>query len=240
MSTPWERSRRLIGDEGIAALASSRVIVFGAGGVGGFASEALARCGVGEIHVVDGDVVTISNLNRQLAALTSTMGRNKAEVLCERIRDINPDCRVQAHPVFYTKDNWADWPLQPYDAIIDAVDMVSAKLELAVRAQEANVFIVSAMGAGNRLSPMGFQAGDVMDTSGCPLARVMRRELKRRGVNSLRAVYTTQLPAQPKADSTPGRHPPASMVFAPGTAGLLLAHEAVTYLLDRAGAQTVV
>lgn len=239
MSDVWERSRPLVGDDGVAALQNSRVIVFGAGGVGGFACEALARCGVGDLTIVDGDVVAVSNLNRQLAALHSTLGRNKAEVLCERIQDINPGCIAHARPVFYTKDNWSDWPLDGYDAIVDAVDMVSAKVELVVRAHAAGVFIVSAMGAGNRLSPQGFAAGDLYETAGCPLARVMRRELKRRGVHRLRVVSTTRPPAV-SAPDTPGRHPPASMVFAPATAGLLLAHEVVTYLLEKAGAKSVV
>jgi tRNA A37 threonylcarbamoyladenosine dehydratase len=229
---PWARSRMLIGDAGVAALKDSRVAVFGVGGVGGYACEALARAGVGALDVIDGDTVAMSNLNRQIVALTSTLGRNKAEAMAQRIRDINPVCRVRAIPRFYTQDTWDDWPLDGYDAIVDAVDMVSAKVELAVRAQQAGVFIVSAMGAGNRISPAGFIAADIQDTSGCPLARVMRRELKRRGVAHLRVVYS---PVPPQA----AMQPPGSMVFAPGVAGLWLAHEVVAQL-TRSGAPGMV
>jgi tRNA A37 threonylcarbamoyladenosine dehydratase len=225
---PWARSRMLVGDAGVAALKDSRVAVFGVGGVGGYACEALARAGVGALDVIDGDTVAPSNLNRQIVALTSTLGCNKAEVMAQRIRDINPVCQVRAIPRFYTQDTWDDWPLDGYDAIVDAVDMVSAKVELAVRAQQAGVFIVSAMGAGNRISPAGFIAADIQDTSGCPLARVMRRELKRRGVAHLRVVYS---PVPPQA----AMQPPGSMVFAPGVAGLWLAHEVVAHL-TRSGA----
>ena len=225
---PWARSRMLVGDAGVAALKDSRVAVFGVGGVGGYACEALARAGVGALDVIDGDTVAMSNLNRQIVALTSTLGRNKAEAMAQRIRDINPVCRVRAIPRFYTQDTWDDWPLDGYDAIVDAMDMVSAKVELAVRAQQAGVFIVSAMGAGNRISPAGFIAADIQDTSGCPLARVMRRELKRRGVAHLRVVYS---PVPPQA----AMQPPGSMVFAPGVAGLWLAHEVVAHL-TRSGA----
>jgi tRNA A37 threonylcarbamoyladenosine dehydratase len=229
---PWARSRMLIGDAGVAALKDSRVAVFGVGGVGGYACEALARAGVGALDVIDGDTVAMSNLNRQIVALTSTLGRNKAEAMAQRIRDINPVCRVRAIPRFYTQDTWDDWPLDGYDAIVDAMDMVSAKVELAVRAQQAGVFIVSAMGAGNRISPAGFIAADIQDTSGCPLARVMRRELKRRGVAHLRVVYS---PVPPQVTV----QPPGSMVFAPGVAGLWLAHEVVAQL-TRSGAPGMV
>lgn len=231
-SDPWARSRMLVGDAGMAALKGSRVAVFGVGGVGGYACEALARAGVGALDVIDGDTVAPSNLNRQIVALTSTLGCNKAEVMAQRIRDINPVCQVRAIPRFYTQDTWDDWPLDGYDAIVDAVDMVSAKVELAVRAQQAGVFIVSAMGAGNRISPAGFMAADIKDTSGCPLARVMRRELKRRGVAHLRVVYS---PVPPQVTV----QPPGSMVFAPGVAGLWLAHEVVAQL-TRSGAPGMV
>lgn len=230
MTDAWARTRMLVGDQGVAALAGSRAAVFGVGGVGGYACEALARAGVGAIDVVDGDTVAISNLNRQLAALHSTLGLNKAEVMAARIRDIHPACRVRALPVYYTQDTWDDWPLDVYDAIVDAVDMVSAKVALAVRAQRAGVFLVSAMGAGNRVAPAGFRAADIRETSGCPLARVMRRELKKHGVDRLRVVYS---PVPPRPAQGPGL-PPGSMAFAPGVMGLMLAHEAVDAMLNKA------
>ena len=180
-----ERTEKLLGEEGLEKLASARVAVFGIGGVGGYAAEALARGGVGALDLIDKDAVSLSNLNRQIIALRSTIGRLKVDVMAERIRDINPEAIVRTYPVFYLPENSGEFDLGAYDYVIDAVDTVTAKLELVTRAKEAGIPIISCMGAGNKLRPEMFETADIYKTSVCPLAKVMRHELRARGIKEL-------------------------------------------------------
>ena len=226
MSDPFIRTRMLIGDEPLSRLAAAKVAVFGVGGVGGFCVEALARAGIGTLHLYDDDTVSESNLNRQLAALHSTLGRPKVEVLKVRVQDINTACHVES---------------TQYDYVVDAIDTVAAKLELAVRCTALNIPITSAMGSGNKLDPTAFVVTDLSKTQGCPLARVMRKELRRRGVQHLKVVYSTEEPRSPirpaqaeapaGSDTRPGtsarRDTPGSISFVPAAAGLVLASAVV-------------
>ena len=222
MSDPFIRTRLLVGDEPLDRLRRARVAVFGVGGVGGCCVEALARAGVGTLHLYDDDTVSESNLNRQLAALHSTIGQPKAEVMAQRVRDINPDCQVRAIRMFYLPQNAGQVDLSQYDYVVDCIDTVAAKLDLVTR---CTALQVSAMGSGNKLDPTAFEVSDLSKTQGCPLARVLRRELKKQGVPRLRVVFSTEqpLPAQVAADSPAGRHSPGSSPFVPPAAGCLLA-----------------
>ena len=236
MSDPFIRTRMLIGDEPLARLAKARVAVFGVGGVGGSCVEALARAGIGTLHLYDDDTVSESNLNRQLAALRSTIGRPKGEVLAERILDINPACQVKTIRMFYLPENADTVDLKQYDYVVDAVDTVAAKLELAVRCTAQNIPIISAMGSGNKLDPTAFVVTDLSKTQGCPLARVMRKELRKRGIQHLKVVWSpeeprTPAPPPPEADaggadrppSSARRSTPGSTPFVPAAAGLAMA-----------------
>lgn len=234
----WDRTALVIGPEGVRRLAKAHVAVFGLGGVGGHAAEALARAGVGVLTLLDADVVEETNLNRQLVALHSTLGQLKVEVMARRIADINHDCRVWAHRVFYGRDTAEDYPLDGYDYVVDAVDTVTAKLELARRAHEAGVPLISSMGAGNKMRPERLELADIYETSGCPLARVMRKELKKLGIERLKVVYSKEEPL-PRLEQTeapePGaprrKIPPGSISFVPAAAGLILAGAVVRDLL---------
>ena len=244
MSDPFIRTRMLIGDAPLERLARAKVAVFGVGGVGGFCVEALARAGVGTLHLYDDDTVAESNLNRQIAALRSTIGRPKGEVLAQRVRDINPDCQVEAIPMFYLPENADSVDLAQYDYVVDAIDTVAAKLELAVRCTALGIPMISAMGTGNKLDPTAFVVTDISKTQGCPLARVMRKELRKRGIQHLKVVYSTEeprtpiRPAQAEApageDTRPGttarRDTPGSISFVPAAAGLVLASAVVREL----------
>lgn len=231
------RTAMVLGEEAIQTLSRARVAVFGIGGVGGAVCEALARSGVGAIDLFDNDTVSLSNINRQIIALHSTVGRPKAEVMRERILDIAPDCCVRVHQVFYLPENAAEYPLDCYDYIADAVDTVSAKIELAVRAAELGIPLISAMGTGNKSDPTRFCVTDLADTSECPLARVMRRELRTRGIRHLKVVYS-QEPAvrivKTDVDGTdptqPRRAVPGSLPFVPPVAGMIMAGEIVRAL----------
>ena len=237
MSDQFSRSRMLLGDGPQERLFHASVALFGVGGVGGFCAEALARAGIGALDLYDDDTVSESNLNRQLIALHSTLGRPKAEVMAERVRDINPACRVRALRMFYLPENAGEVDLSRYDYVVDAVDTVSAKLELAVRCQALGVPLISAMGSGNKLDPTAFQITDISKTQGCPLARVMRKELRKRGIAHLKVVYSTELPRSPicpmeaEAPAATGTRPgsnarrdtPGSISFVPAAAGLVLA-----------------
>ena len=214
------RTRMLIGDEALLRLADAREAVFGIGGVGGYVVEALARSGVGALDLIDRDVVDITNINRQIIASQATIGRGKAEVAAERIALINPDCRVEVYPLFYLPETADQFDFSQFDYVVDAVDTVTAKLSLVERAAEAGVPILSAMGAGNKLDPTAFRVADIYDTSICPLARVMRRECKKRGIRSLKVVYSTEKPI------CVGR-PPGSIAFAPAACGLVMASEVI-------------
>ena len=226
------RTAMLLGASAIEKLASARVAVFGVGGVGGYLAEALARAGVGALDLIDNDTVSVSNLNRQIIALRSTVGRLKVEVMAERIRDINPDCRVHALPLFYLPEEADKFDFSQYDYIADAIDTVSAKLDLAVRAHEAGVPIISAMGAGNKLDAAAFEVADLAKTSVCPLARVMRVELRKRGISHMKVVYSKEEPRTPIAGqaadpSAPRRATPGSVSYVPGAAGLIMAGEII-------------
>jgi len=193
----FERTRRLLGGEAMERLAGARVAVFGIGGVGGYVCEALARSGVGALDLIDSDTVSLSNLNRQIIALHSTIGRYKTEVMRDRIRDINPDCAVRVYNCFFLPENASDFPFADYDYAVDAVDTVAAKVALVLHAQEAGVPIISSMGAGNKLDPSLFRVADIYKTNVCPLAKVMRHELRKRGVRHLKVVYSEETPLTP-------------------------------------------
>lgn len=215
-----ERTRLLIGRENLERLSDASVLVFGIGGVGSYCVEALARCGVGHLTLVDGDRVQLSNLNRQLIALRSTVGMYKCEAARDRILQINPQARVDVRNIFYTPENAALLSFEGFDYIADAVDMVSAKLTIVERASQAGVPVISAMGAGNRLNPCAFTVTDLFRTEGCPLARVMRRELRARGVSALKVVFSPEQPykAYNDTEKTIG-----SIAFVPAAAGLAMA-----------------
>ena len=225
----FERTIGLIGEDGAEKLKNARVLLFGVGGVGGYVAEALIRSSVGRLDAVDGDTVADSNINRQIVALTSTIGRYKAEVFSERAKDINPEAEVTAYNLFFNADTAQKFDFSAYDYVVDAVDDVPAKTEIIVRAVAAGTPVISAMGAGNKLDPTLFKVSDISKTSVCPLARVMRRKLRERGVNHCKVVYSTE---EPQAR----RVPPSSMAFVPSVAGLIIAGEIVRDLTGvRAG-----
>lgn len=219
------RTEMLLGREGMQKLAQAHVAVFGIGGVGSFAAEALVRSGIGAVTLVDKDTVSLSNCNRQLIATQKTVGRPKVEVMAERAREIRADVQVYPRREFFLPQS-QDWDFSQYSYIIDAVDTVSAKIELAVRAQAAGVPIISSMGAGNKLDPAAFRVADLYETSVCPLARVMRRELRRRGIAHMKVVYSTE----PPRISEDGGRVPGSVAFVPSVAGLMLAGAVVREL----------
>ena len=197
MESQFSRTERLLGAEAVEKLSKAKVIVFGIGGVGGYCVESLVRSGVGQIDVVDDDVVCLSNLNRQIIATRDTVGRAKVELAEERIHSINPDCKVRAFRCFYLPETKDQFDFSAYDYVVDAVDTVAAKLSLIEAAKEAGVPIISAMGAGNKLNPSGFKVADLYETKICPLAKVMRRECKKRGIESLKVVYSEEMPRKP-------------------------------------------
>ena len=220
------RTEMIFGAEALAKLAGCRVAVFGVGGVGGYVVEALARSGVGAIDVIDKDRVCESNINRQILALSSTIGRLKTEVAAERIADINPECKVTQWPVFYTPETSGEFDFGKYDYVVDAVDTVTAKIELVLRAKEAGVPIISSMGTGNKTDPTKFRVADIYKTEMCPLAKVMRHELKKRGVARLKVVFSPEEPVRT------GSRTPGSNAFTPSVAGLIIAGEVVKELIS--------
>ena len=232
------RTGLLLGEEAIDKLASSRVAVFGVGGVGGYVAEALARSGVGAIDLIDDDDVALSNLNRQIIALHSNVGQPKVEVAAARIKDINPDCRVTVHKCFYLPETADRFDFREYDYVVDAIDTVTGKLMLAEQAKEAGTPIISSMGAGNKLDPTAFRVADIKQTKVCPLARVMRRELKKRGIDTLKVVYSEEQALTPAGttEETEGAHAkrqtPGSIAFVPSVAGLIAAGEVIKDLCD--------
>ena len=224
------RTRAMFGDEAMERLYKASVAVFGIGGVGGHAVEALARAGIGRLALFDSDAVALFNLNRQLAATLDSLGRYKTDVMRERILSINPEARVETYHCFYLPENADQYDLAPYDYIVDAVDTVAAKVELIVRAKRSGVPVISCMGAGNKLDPTRFRVADIYETSVCPLARVMRRELKAKGIKSCKVVYSTEPPIRPSFSPADGSRPdgvrrdvPGSNSFVPAAAGLILA-----------------
>ncbi len=225
------RTAALIGEDGLHRLQTASVAVFGIGGVGGHLVEALARAGVGCIHLIDRDTVSLSNINRQAVALHSTVGRPKAEVMAERIRDINPTCKVTSSVCFYLPENAEEFDLSQYDFVADCVDTVAAKIELAARCEAVGTPIIAAMGAGNKLRPEAFRISDISKTETDPLARVMRRELKKRGVKKLLCVWSDEPPAPARVMGEDGRPAPASISFTPSAMGLVMAGEIVRRLI---------
>lgn len=224
MKEQFCRTAQLLGNENVEKLFDRHVIVFGVGGVGGYVVEALARSGVGKISIVDNDVVNESNINRQIIALLSTVGMQKVEVLKNRILDINPECQVFVHNQFFLPENSNDFDFSIYDYVVDAVDTVTAKLEIIKKSKESNVPVISSMGTGNKLNPMGFKVSDISKTKVCPLARVMRNELKKRGISKVKCVYSEENPVIQTQT-------PASVAFVPSVAGLLIASEVIKDLI---------
>ena len=232
-----QRTEMLLGYDGVENLKNSKEAVFGVGGVGGYTAEALARSGVGSIDLYDSDRVSLSNINRQIAALHSTVGKYKADVIKERILDINGCAEVNAYKVFYLPENADDYPLDKYDYVVDAIDTVSAKIELICRCNKMGVPIISAMGAGNKLDPTAFKVADIYSTKMCPLAKVMRRELKSRDIKSLKVVYSEEKAKKPEIqlyDSENNKPVPGSVSFVPSVAGLIIAGEVIKDLALRA------
>ena len=221
-----QRTEKLISKENMQKLRACRVAVFGTGGVGGFAAEALARAGVGGIDIIDKDCVDITNLNRQIIALHSTVGRSKVAVMKERILDINPECSVNAIEKFFLPETADEFDFTQYDYVIDAVDTVTAKLEIVSICSRNNIPVISSMGTGNKIYPEMFRIADIYDTKICPLAKVMRKELKKRGIAGLKCVYSEEEPAKT------GDRTPASISFTPPVAGMLMAGEVIRDLLD--------
>ena len=230
MQNPFSRTELLLGKNAMDRLKNSRVAVFGVGGVGGYAVEALARSGVGELDLIDNDTVSVTNINRQIIALHSTVGRSKVEVAAERVRDINPDIKVNCHECFFLPETADRFDFSQYDYVIDAIDTVSGKIEIILRAQAANVPVISAMGAGNKLDPSRFEVADIYETKVCPLARAMRNLLKKKGVKKLKVVYSQEealKPLETITDGENGRILPGSTAFVPPVAGLILAGEVI-------------
>ena len=238
MSGQLSRTELLLGEQAIAALKKARVAVFGVGGVGGCAVEALARSGVGALDLIDNDTVALSNLNRQIIALHSTLGQYKVDVAGARVKDINPDCVVRVFKTFYLPETADEFDFSAYDYVVDAIDTVGGKLSLAEQAQAAGTPIISAMGAGNKLDPTAFEVTDIFKTSACPLARVMRAECRKRGIKHLKVVYSKEPPLRPLKDSnenTLRRSVPGSVAFVPMVAGMILAGEVIRDLIKKEG-----
>ncbi|WP_408071105.1 ThiF family adenylyltransferase [Butyrivibrio sp. JL13D10] len=241
MSEIFARTELLLGKEAINTLKNKHVAVFGIGGVGGYVCEALVRSGIGKFDLVDSDTVAESNLNRQIIALQTTIGKYKTEMMKERMLSINPDVVVNIHNCFYLPENADNFDFKKYDYIIDAVDTVTAKLEIIMRAKAAGTPVISAMGAGNKLDPSRFKVADIYKTSVCPLCKVMRRELKKRNIKKLKVVYSDELPIKPeirsedaaeiKKTGSSRRSTPGSTAFTPAACGLVIASEVVKDLL---------
>lgn len=233
----FSRSALLLGEEGMNVLQNSRVAVFGVGGVGGYAVEALARSGVGALDLIDMDKVSLTNLNRQILALHSTLGMSKVEVAKARCLDINPEIKVRTWECFYLPETAEQFDFTQYDYVVDAIDTVAGKVQLAVQAKEAGTPIISCMGAGNKLDPTRFQVTDLSKTTVCPLARAMRTQLRKKGIHHLKVVYSTEEPVTHKAATgeDPGqrRSLPGSVAFVPSVAGLILAGEVIKDLTAR-------
>ena len=249
MLNQFSRTQLLLGEEGMFRLKNARVAVFGIGGVGGYAAEALVRSGIGEIDIFDDDKVCLTNLNRQIIATTDSIGKYKVDVMKERALSINPDVKINAHKCFYMPDNADDYDLSVYSYIIDAIDTVTGKLEIITRANALNIPVISCMGAGNKLDASRLEVADIYETSVCPLARTMRRELKKRGIKKLKVVYSQEEAIRPieavkisceeGSDTSPGnerkgggrRDTPGSTAFVPAVAGLIAAGEVVKALV---------
>ena len=231
MENPFARTELLLGSEAMARLSKCRVAVFGIGGVGSYAAEALVRSGIGAIDLIDADTVSVSNINRQLFATFETVGKPKTEAARERLQTLSPDCRIICHQLFYLPDTADSLDLSAYDYIVDAVDTVTAKLTLATKAQAASVPLISVMGAGNKLDATAFEVADIYETSVCPLARIMRQECRKRGIEKLKCVYSKEeaiKPLEAEEELPQGRRAlPGSIAFVPSVAGLIAAGEVI-------------
>ncbi|MBQ9991069.1 MAG: tRNA threonylcarbamoyladenosine dehydratase [Lachnospiraceae bacterium] len=227
----FSRTELLLGEEAMNRLKEARVIIFGIGGVGGHVAEALVRSGIGRLDLVDHDRVSLTNLNRQIVALHSTIGELKVEVMARRARDINPEIQVNTHPCFYLPETAGEFDFSLYDYVVDCIDTVTGKLQIIEAAKAAGVPVISSMGAGNKLDPTQFRVSDIAKTSVCPLAKVMRRELKKRGISGVKVVYSTEEAVKLKSSSTEDkgkrRTLPGSTAFVPSVAGLILASQVV-------------
>ena len=253
MLNQFSRTELLIGPEGIENLKNARVAVFGIGGVGGYTVEALARSGIGSLDLIDDDRICLTNINRQLHATRKTIGKYKVDAAMERILEINPNARVKTYKTFFLPENADDFDFDSYDYVVDAIDTVTGKIALAEQAQMKNIPIISSMGAGNKMDPTAFEVADIYDTSVCPLAKVMRRELKKRGIKKLKVVYSKEKPLTPLEDTalsckehcicppetvrncTVRRQIPGSNAFVPSVAGLIIAGEVVKDLINWQG-----
>ena len=232
----FKRTEALIGSDAVEKLHDSRVAIFGIGGVGGYVTEALARSGVGHFLLVDSDNVDITNINRQIIALSSTVGKSKVSVMKDRIMDINNDAEVEVRECFYLPENADEFDFSKYDYIVDAVDTVTAKINIITKAKECNVDVISAMGAGNKLDPTAFKVADISKTKVCPLAKVMRYELKKRGIKDVKVVYSEEEPITSgiEADGeSKRRSTPASIAFTPSVMGLIMASEVIKDLIKK-------
>ena len=237
MTDQYSRTRLLLGEDGLAKLRSARVAIFGLGGVGGYAAEALARSGIGQMDLIDDDEINLTNLNRQVLALHSTIGIAKVEAAKNRILDIDPTIQVRTFQTFFLPENAEEFDFSQYDYVIDAIDTVTGKLELIARAKSAGVPIISCMGTGNKLDPTGFRVADISKTSGCALARIMRKECAKRGLKGVKVEYSQELPLETQVDprefqeaqreGSSRRALPGSTAFVPGVAGLIMAGEVI-------------
>lgn len=233
MEDQFSRTRLLLGSRAMEKLWNARVAVFGIGGVGGYVAEALIRSGIGTLDIIDNDVVTVTNINRQIIASWSSVGRPKVEVMRDRIRDISPEAEVHVHQCFYLPETAGAFDFTEYDYVVDAVDTVTAKISIIIEAKRAGIPVISSMGAGNKLEASMFETADIYQTSMCPLAKVMRRELKKRGVDKLKVVYSKEPPKSPleeelnAGDKSGRKAVPGSLAFVPAAAGLIIAGEVV-------------
>ncbi len=230
MDEKFSRTELLLGSDAMEKLKNAHVCVFGTGGVGGYVCEALARSGVGALTLIDNDTISISNINRQIFALTSTVGMMKTAAAKERLCDINPEIKITEYNMFYLPETADEIDLTQFDYVVDAIDTVTAKIYLAQKCDELNIPLISSMGTGNKLDPTAFEVTDIYKTSVCPLARVMRTELKKRGVKKLKVVYSKEQPQNKVANSENGRHAPGSCAFVPSVAGLIIASVVVNDL----------
>lgn len=239
MDRRFSRTEMIFGSDAMKRLEKSRVAVFGIGGVGGYTVEALARSGIGVLDLVDNDTVSVTNINRQIIALNSTIGKYKVDAAKERILDINPDCRVNTYTTFFMPDCSNEFDFTQYDYVVDAIDTVTGKIEIAMKAQAAGIPAISSMGAGNKLDPTAFEVTDIYKTSVCPLARAMRQQLKRRGVKQLKVVYSKEQPIEPVAvsgsetNNSFGRTIPGSNAFVPSVVGLIIAGEVIKDISEK-------
>lgn len=233
MKEEFTRTAMLIGESAAERLSSAHIAVFGIGGVGGFVVEALARSGIGYFDLIDNDTVNITNINRQIIATHNTLGKYKVDAMKERILSINPDANVEVFRKFYLPENSSHFDFSRYDYVIDAVDTVTAKIEIILNAKKVNVPVISSMGTGNKLDPTRFEIADIYKTTVCPLARVMRRELKKRGIDNLKVLYSKEEPVKSTTGESGEKPVPASIAFVPSVAGLIIAGEVIKDLAEK-------